>query len=110
MTDDLLNDIPRGNPNKAGGDVPQEYFADPEEVIEHCPFDGSTLIAGAFEDELAGEMTELGSLQLAGSGSGKTVQLISTAIHYRGSMLIVDPKGSVAKAVARWRAEGRHLK
>lgn len=104
--ENLLNDLQRGNPDLPKGEVPQEFFERPDEVDADCPYDATTFLAGANGEAMVGETSELGRVIVAGSGGGKTVELIAEAIKYKGSMMILDPKGSVAKATAQWRAKG----
>ncbi|MBB4305537.1 type IV secretion system protein VirD4 [Rhodobium orientis] len=45
-------------------------------------------------------------LTVAPTRTGKaTVQIIPNLLHYRGSAVVLDPKGELALATARWRAE-----
>ena len=103
---DLLNDLPRGNPDKPKGKIPREFFERPEDVAGACAYDGSTFMAGAYGPHLVGELTEQGRVELAGAGGGKSVQLTSELIGYAGSAAVVDPKGELSRNVAAYRAEG----
>ncbi len=105
MPDLLDDDVPRGNRKKPGGNVPGEVFEDHNELAAAYPHDGENLIAGAVGEELIGEKTEQGRLVIAGAGGGKTVELTVEAITYEGSMVILDPKGSVLRATGKYRAE-----
>jgi type IV secretion system protein VirD4 len=105
MNDALLDDLARGNPDKPKGKIPVEFFERPEDVAAACPYDGSTFLAGAYGPHLVGEITEQGRVEIAGAGSGKSVQLTSELILYEGSVAVVDPKGELSKNTAAYRAE-----
>ena len=101
MNDDaLLDDRPRGNPDKPKGKIPVEFFERPEEVAAACPADGSTFLAGAYGSHLVGELSAQGRVEIAGAGGGKSVQLTSELILYGGSAAVLDPKGELAKNTA----------
>lgn len=90
---DLLNDLPRGNPDKPKGKKPEEFFERSEDVAAACPYDRSTFLAGASGSDLVGEITEQGRGEIAGMGGGKSVQLSSELILFEGSAAVLDPKG-----------------
>lgn len=102
---DLLDDLARGNPDKPKGKIPREFFERPEDVAAACPYDSSTSIAGADGPDLVGEITELGRVEIAGMGGGKSVALASEMICYEGSVVVIDPKGELSRNTAAYRAE-----
>lgn len=101
----LLNDLARGNPDKPKGKIPVEFFERPDDVAAACPYDRSTLLAGASGSGLVGEVTPQGHVEIAGMGGGKSVQLSSELILYQGSAAVIDPKAEIARNTAAYRAE-----
>ncbi|MCA9458681.1 MAG: type IV secretory system conjugative DNA transfer family protein [Nitrospira sp.] len=98
----VLQGLPRGvNEKKAR--IPREQWANPDMVRNQFPYDGTQISPGALGDELTGLNTEQGLVTTARSGTGKSVQLKGNIVHYRGNMLIIDPKGEMADETALWR-------
>ncbi|MEL6688269.1 MAG: type IV secretory system conjugative DNA transfer family protein, partial [Pseudomonadota bacterium] len=113
---DLLNDIPRGNPNRFLNDqsLPQSRFLRQFEFEDHPDFcfdpqnpDGMVLL-GRIGDKLYGVRDDRHLTTFAGTRAGKTSNLIATLYYYNGSTLNNDSKGSIAKEVAERRHKMGH--
>ncbi len=69
----LLAGLLRGNVKEKTGDIPHEFWADPDKVKTRRPYAGTTISPGVISDQLIGLDTDQGLLTCAGAGSGKTV-------------------------------------
>ncbi len=68
---------------------------------------GGKILLGTLDGHLIGLEDDRHMITVAGSRSGKGVSMIiPNLIFYRGSMLVIDPKGELASITARRRAEG----
>lgn len=102
---DILKDLPHGDARNKAGNIPVEYFANPESVKEHCVYDGTQISPGVLGDQMIGTHTEQGFVTIAGAGGGKSTTVTANLIHYQGSVAIIDPKNDFAENTAVWRAE-----
>lgn len=103
MTMDIFDGLKRGNPKKKRSGIGLEIFAEPENVKEHCVYDGTQISPGVLGDQMIGCNTEQGFVSIAGSGSGKSVTIQSNLIHYQGSIAVLDPKSEHAELLCAWR-------
>ena len=72
---------------------------------------GKKILLGALGSRLIGLEDDRHMITIAGSRSGKGVSMIiPNLLFYRGSMLVIDPKGELASITARRRAQGLHQK
>ncbi len=68
---------------------------------------GAKLLLGELDGRLIGLEDDRHIITVAGSRSGKGVSMIiPNLLFYRGSVLVIDPKGELASITARRRAEG----
>jgi type IV secretion system protein VirD4 len=112
FVENFFHDVLRGLSLKylSAQSVPQARWQDPE-VILNVPalaYDpdnpGKKILVGAFNERLIGIEDNRHILTVAGSRSGKSVTLINNLIHYRGSVLAIDPKAELANRTAERRA------
>lgn len=112
FVEDFFHDVLRGLSLKylSAQSVPQARWQDPE-VILNVPalaYDpdnpGEKILVGAFNERLIGIEDNRHILTVGGSRSGKSVTLINNLIHYRGSVLAIDPKAELANRTAERRA------
>jgi len=86
-------------------------FLDARTVIQAFGVDaleeaGDKLLIGRIGDRLIGYGDDRHLITLAGSRSGKGTSLIlPNLLHYRGSMVVIDPKGELSSITARYRHE-----
>lgn len=68
---------------------------------------GAKLLLGELDGRLIGLEDDRHIITVAGSRSGKGVSMIiPNLLFYRGSVLVIDPKGELASITARRRAQG----
>lgn len=109
---DFTRDIARGVSTRRLSQqaVPQARWQTPDAVIEkrELAYDPSNpksrIMVGAMAGRLIGIEDNRHILTVAGSRSGKSVTLIGNMLHYRGSVLALDPKGELASVTAARRA------
>lgn len=113
MSKKLLEDFPRGVPgrDKEKLTAPNAQWMDPEEITRryaYRPQDGNRLFLGLADgNHYIGVEDSRHILVVAGSRGGKGVSsIIPNLLTYRGSVLVMDPKGELARITARQRAEG----
>lgn len=109
---DLLRDVPRGVTSRYlhQQSVPQARWQSPDDIIAspalrydpHNP--GNKILLGAIGDHLIGFADNRHMMTVAGSRAGKSVTLIGNLFFWRGSALITDPKGELARMTAPARA------
>lgn len=125
--DNILSDLPRGEQGRAAheNNQPHHYFETLTEIARHRFRDGSgDIFLGVVNGHTATFKTEEGREELAtrggaligiqddrhittfaGSRSGKGVSLIiPNLLSYKGSVLVIDPKGENAARTAEFRA------
>jgi len=89
--------------------VPMAAWANPQEILmsKALAWDSSKILIGAVGNNLIGVKDDRHICTIAGSRAGKGVSaIIPNLIHYRGSVLAIDPKGELAGITARRRAQG----
>lgn len=112
-----LHDLPRGLQGQASFQPPDARWldrqADGRDIAHstlrpgYIPQRGNGLLLGEWDDEFIGTEDDRHVMTVAGSRSGKGVSnIIPNLIFYRGSMLVIDPKGENANITARRRAHG----
>ncbi len=101
----LFYEIPRGIKGKKDEEIPNAQWALPENVKKK-EYRSNMVLLGAIDEQLIGIEDNRHVLTVAGSRSGKSVQLVGNLIHYRGSALVIDPKGELANITAVQRAKG----
>ena len=108
----LLEDLPRGVWSRPAAEqiMPYAAWADPEDILasERLKYDSSKILLGAIDGQLIG--TDDGDdrhvVLIAGSRAGKGVSsIIPNLFLYRGSVLVIDPKGELARITAQHRAK-----
>jgi type IV secretion system protein VirD4 len=112
FVEDFTRDIPRGLSSRylSEAAVPQARWQSPDVILDRraLAYDpenpGRKILIGAFGDKLIGIDDNRHVLTVAGSRSGKSVTLIANLLHYKGSVLVVDPKAELANITAERRA------
>jgi type IV secretion system protein VirD4 len=90
--------------------VPQARWQTPGAILnsEDLAYDpddpGRKILVCAFNENLIGIDDNRHILTVAGSRSGKSVTIMNNLIHYRGSVLAIDPKAELANITAERRA------
>lgn len=107
----LINSFPRGVVTKDldKQKVPMAAWANPHEILTSnaLAWDSSKILLGAIDNHLIGVKDDRHICTIAGSRAGKGVSaIIPNFIHYRGSILAIDPKGELASITAQRRAQG----
>ena len=112
---DILNDFPRGVHTRDINqhNLPFAAWTDSEAILasptlRYDPRNpGGKLLLGVLNKQLIGLEDDRHMITVAGSRSGKGVSMIiPNLLFYRGSMLVIDPKGELASITARRRAQG----
>ena len=110
-TEGLLDDLPRGvrskDPDKQV--TPRAAWVSPSDIIasDKLKYNDQKILLGAIEGQLIGLDDDRHIITFAGSRAGKGVSsIVPNLIHYRGSMLVIDPKGELASITADQRAKG----
>jgi type IV secretion system protein VirD4 len=88
------------------GQVPNAQWLPAEDILKDFAYGSEKILLGALDRFLVGIDDDRHLITVAGSRAGKSVLLASNLIHYRGSVLVVDPKGDLAGITAKRRAEG----
>lgn len=110
---EFMRDIPRGDRSRFLRDqkIPQASWQLPAAILgsKAMSYDpdnpGSKVLIGALGDRLIGIEDNRHVLTVGGSRAGKSVTIKSNLLHYRGSVLVTDPKAELASITARRRAE-----
>jgi type IV secretion system protein VirD4 len=109
---DFFKDVLRGVPFRylSEQSAPQARWQTSDvilnsELLDYDPDDpGRKILVGAFNEKLIGIDDNRHILTVAGSRSGKSVTIINNLLHYRGSVLAIDPKAELANITAERRA------
>lgn len=89
--------------------VPMAMWMDPEAILDSRTLNydpvrpGAKIMVGALGDKLIGIADNRHILTVAGSRAGKSVTVVGNLLHYRGSVLAIDPKGELATRTAKAR-------
>ena len=112
---DILEDFPRGvgTSHLNEHELPFAAWMDSEAILKTpaLSYDprrpGAKLLLGVLNRQLIGLEDDRHMITVAGSRSGKGVSMIiPNLLFYRGSLLVIDPKGELASITANRRAEG----
>lgn len=111
---EIFRDMPRGVPirdmQKRVGlemyQVPNAQWLDTETIRQRFPYKPDSILIGALGSNLVGIKDDRHIMTVAGSRSGKSVHLANNLFHYRGSCLVIDPKGELANLTAQRRKKG----
>lgn len=107
----ILDNMPRGLPRREGVDqsqIPKAQWGDPARIVNSSAmqWDPSRIFLGAIGNTPIGMLDDRHICTVAGSRAGKGVSvIIPNLIHYKGSILAIDPKGELASITAKRRAE-----
>jgi type IV secretion system protein VirD4 len=97
--------MPRGMPNRPA----QSYWMPPHELAQHAYVPGQ-IILGTFAGRLLGHIDDRPLVTIAGARAGKTSTVLVPNLYvYPGSMLVLDPKGELARTAAFRRALGHDV-
>ena len=110
---DFMKDVPRGDSTRYLREqkVPQARWMRLNDIARSTALaydprnPGAKVLIGAIGEKLIGLQDDRHLLTVAGSRSGKSVGLVSNLLFYRGSVLVMDPKGELADLTAPRRAE-----
>lgn len=107
--DYLIEDFPRGSGEE--GFTPDARWMTPENILlkpdyRYTHKTGDRLLLGQFGPSLIGYKDDAHIITVAGSRAGKGVSaIIPNLVYYRGSCLVIDPKGENANITAKGRAK-----
>ena len=106
----LLEDLPRGVRTKdpSAQVTPRAAWANTENILasEKLKYNSNKILLGCIDGQLIGTDEDRHIITIAGSRAGKGVSvIIPNLIHYRGSVLVIDPKGELASITAEQRAK-----
>jgi type IV secretion system protein VirD4 len=97
--------LPRGVPNRP----PVNYWMSPQELAQHVYVPGQ-IILGKFAGQYLGHIDDRPQVTIAGARAGKTSTILEPNLYlYPGSMLVLDPKGELAKTAIYRRALGHNV-
>lgn len=99
--------LPRGvGDNLRAMSAPNAQWLDHGKLGKEFDYTGAHIFLGATDKRLIGVKDDRHHMLIAGSraGKGRSV-IINNLLHYRGSVLCIDPKGENADATAQRRAE-----
>lgn len=107
---DLLNGLPRGIPGQNKQKTPKALWAADTQDLAAMRYDinrGDRILLGEINGQCIGTDDDRHMLTIAGSRAGKGVSaIIPNLLTYRGSVLVIDPKGENAEKTARRRRDG----
>lgn len=97
----LPRGIPRKDASPSQAKRPDAQWLDADELGSEFDYTKSHVFLGAHEKRLIGVKDDRHHLLIAGSraGKGRSV-IINNLLHYRGSALVIDPKGENAYVTA----------
>lgn len=110
-TNPLLADVPRGVTSRFLRDqkVPMAFFQDPDNLLTNreLHYDpkhpGKKILLGSIGNVIIGFEDNRHIMTIAGNRTGKSVTVINNLYFYRGSVLVIDPKGELATKTAELR-------
>lgn len=108
---DIFKDMPRGVPardmeKRVGYElfqVPNAQWMDDKVIKERFAYQDDQILIGSLGKNLIGIKDDRHIMTIAGSRSGKSVHIANNLIHYKGSCLVIDPKGDLANITAERR-------
>lgn len=109
---DFTRDVARGVSTRRLGELvlPQARWMGTDKILnsQRLSYDprapGRKVMMGALGGSLIGIEDNRHIMTVAGSRTGKSVTLTANLLHYRGSVLALDPKGELARLTAQRRA------
>jgi type IV secretion system protein VirD4 len=97
--------VPRFVPDRP----PVNYWMSPYQLAQHYFVPGQ-IILGKFAGRFIGHIDDRPQITIAGARAGKTSTILEPNLYlYPGSMLVLDPKGELAKTAALRRALGHNV-
>ena len=97
--------VPRFMPDRP----PVNYWMAPHELLQHTFLPGQ-IILGKFAGQFLGHLDDRPFVTIAGARAGKTSTILEPNLClYPGSMLVLDPKGELAKTAPLRRARGHQV-
>jgi type IV secretion system protein VirD4 len=97
--------LPRFTPDRP----PVNYWMPPYELAQHAYLPGQ-IILGKFAGRFLGHLDDRPMITIAGARAGKTSTVLEPNLYlYPGSMLVLDPKGELAKTAPLRRALGHDV-
>lgn len=97
--------LPRFTPDRD----PVNYWMPPHELAQHTYVPGQ-IILGKFAGRFLGHIDDRPQVTIAGARAGKTSTILEPNLYlYPGSMLVLDPKGELARTAAFRRALGHDV-
>ena len=103
--------LPRGvSAARFGADRPMENrWMAPQDILRHAYVPGQ-IILGKFGGRYLGHMDDRPQITIAGARAGKTSTVLEPNLYlYPGSMLVLDPKGELARTAHVRRALGHQV-
>lgn len=108
----LLGDMPRGigeyKDRREIQKLPDAAWQNPVDIVTDADMRWSPekILLGAIDHSLIGILEDRHICTVAGSRAGKGVScIIPNLLHYKGSVIAIDPKGELASITARRREE-----
>lgn len=107
----VLKNLPRGLPYSTDPDkdkIPKAQWGLPDAIVnsENLKWNPGKIMLGSLNNHVIGLMDDRHICTIAGSRAGKGVSaIVPNLIHYRGSVIAIDPKGELASITARRRAD-----
>jgi type IV secretion system protein VirD4 len=97
--------LPRFDPDRP----PLNYWMAPNELMQHAYVPGQ-IILGKFGGRFLGHLDDRPQITIAGARAGKTRTILEPNLYlYPGSMLVLDPKGELARLAPLRRALGHDV-
>lgn len=97
--------VPRFEPDRP----PINYWMPPHELAGHAYVPGQVIL-GKFAGKFIGHLDDRPQITIAGARAGKTSTILEPNLYlYPGSMLVLDPKGELAKTARLRRALGHNV-
>jgi type IV secretion system protein VirD4 len=97
--------VPRFVPDRP----PHNFWMPPHELLQHAYVPGQ-IILGKFAGSLLGHLDDRPMITIAGARAGKTSTVLEPNLYlYPGSMLVLDPKGELARTAPLRRALGHRV-
>jgi len=97
--------VPRFVPDRP----PMNFWMPPHELLRHAYAPGQ-IILGKFGGQFLGHLDDRPMITIAGARAGKTSTVLEPNLYlYPGSMLVLDPKGELARTAPLRRALGHRV-
>lgn len=102
---DLQKDLGRGRGKSKEQSIPFNMIASQEMIEQRCRADGTAYNFGAIGPIPLAMIDPRNILTIGGCRSGKSVQIACDLMNFKGSVVVIGPKGEIASIVARKLAE-----